>query len=221
MTDLENRVADLERRLAAIEPTVRRQMPLGPRVLTAEEERSRADELKTVVARAVEQIKEAVPPVDRDRQQLVSGQPVPEDRSHTELKPNGQQQDYVVLTPEERAKGFVRPVRTSYRHVGAPPPKNPLRDLTPDEVKRWGSTGYVKFEEYPGEKDICNGRFWMQNQLDAVGHGCGTVTTMSQALAETYARDPKFYGGTFCCGCAKHLPVDEFVWNGTDERVGS
>ncbi len=29
----------------------------------------------------------------------------------------GQQQDYVVLADEERAKGFVRPVRRSYKHL--------------------------------------------------------------------------------------------------------
>lgn len=83
----------------------------------------------------------------------------------------GQQRDYVVLAEEERAKGFIRPVRRSYRHLK-----------------------------------------------------CGTVTTMSQALAETYARDPHFYGGTFCCGCGSHFPVGvdgEFVWDGTDEKVGT
>ena len=35
---------------------------------------------------------------------------------HRELKPNGQQRDYVVLSAEERAKGFVRPVRRTYVH---------------------------------------------------------------------------------------------------------
>jgi hypothetical protein len=53
---------------------------------------------------------------------------------------------------------------------------------------------------------------------------CGTVTTMGTALAETYARDPKFYTGTFCCACRKHFPVGdagEFVWDGTDEKVGT
>jgi hypothetical protein len=98
---------------------------------------------------------------------LVSGAPVPEDYSHTDLKPNGQQKDYLVLTPEERAKGFIRPVRRSYVHK------------------------------------------------------CGVLTTMSQAIAETYARDPKFYSGTFCVGCRKHLPLDEFHWDGTTEVVGS
>ena len=34
---------------------------------------------------------------------------------HRNLKPNGQQQDYVVLAEEERAKGFVRPVRRTYK----------------------------------------------------------------------------------------------------------
>ena len=76
---------------------------------------------------------------------------------------------YLVLSEQERAKGFVRPVRRSYVHTG----------------------------------------------------GCGTLTTMSTDLAETYARDPKFYGGTYCCGCRMHRPVDEFTWDGTTEKVGS
>lgn len=54
---------------------------------------------------------------------------------------------------------------------------------------------------------------------------CGTLTTMSQEIAETYARSPtNFYTGTFCCGCGKHFPVGadgEFVWDGTDEKVGT
>ena len=83
----------------------------------------------------------------------------------------GQQQDYVVLSEEERAKGFVRPVRQSYKHLT-----------------------------------------------------CGTVTTMGLSLAETYARDPRFYSGTFCCGCQGHFRIGEsgqFVWDGTDEKVGT
>jgi hypothetical protein len=53
---------------------------------------------------------------------------------------------------------------------------------------------------------------------------CGSVTTMSQPLAETYARDPYFYSGTFCVGCRGHFPVGddgEFVWDGTSEKVGT
>ena len=50
---------------------------------------------------------------------------------------------------------------------------------------------------------------------------CGSVTTMSTPLAETYARDPKFYGATYCVACSKHLPVTEFVWEGSDEVMGS
>lgn len=81
----------------------------------------------------------------------------------------GQNDCYLILSEEERAKGFVRPVRQSYQHIG----------------------------------------------------GCNTVTTMSLPLAETYARNPKFYGATFCVGCNAHLPVSEFVWDGTNELVGS
>lgn len=50
---------------------------------------------------------------------------------------------------------------------------------------------------------------------------CGVVTTMAQSIAETYARDPSFYDGTFCVGCRVHLPLSEFRWDGTDEVVGS
>ena len=97
---------------------------------------------------------------------LTDGSPVTPD--HRELKENGQQKGYVVLSDEERAKGWVRPYRNKYVH-----------------------------------------------------ETCGTLTTMSQPIAETYARDPKFYGGTFCVGCRGHFPLSEFVWDGTDQKVGS
>lgn len=108
-----------------------------------------------------------------DKTTLTDGSPVtPEHREIiTEGPRKGQQKGYVVLSEEERGKGFARPVRRSYVH----------------------------------EK-------------------CGVVTTMGQALAETYARDPYFYSGTFCCGCGAHFPVGEdgeFVWDGTSEKVGS
>ena len=79
-----------------------------------------------------------------------------------------QHEAYLILSDEERAKGFIRPVRNKYLHTK-----------------------------------------------------CGVVTTMSDKLAETYARDNKFYGATYCTGCEKHLPVEEFLWDGTDEKVGS
>lgn len=91
---------------------------------------------------------------------------------HREIDPaTGLQKAYVVLSAEERAKGFIRPVRRSYVHKK-----------------------------------------------------CGAVTTMGQALAETYARDPAFYNGTFCVGCRAHYPVGadgEFTWDGTTEKVGT
>ena len=110
---------------------------------------------------------------DEPRETLTDGRQIyPDHRNKiTEGPRKGQQQDYVVLAEEERAKGFVRPVRHSYKHLT-----------------------------------------------------CGVVTTMGQTLAETYARDPNFYSGTFCCGCRAHFPVGddgEFVWDGTDERVGT
>lgn len=94
----------------------------------------------------------------RPKVTLTDGSPVTPD--HRELKENGQQKGYVVLSEEERAKGFVRPVRKRYTHIA-----------------------------------------------------CGTVTTMHSSIAETYARDPQFYTGTFCVYCSKHFPLSEFRWD--------
>lgn len=129
-------------------------------------------------------------------------------------EPEGQCEVYLVASEEERAKGYVRPLFHSYLHVGPPGPTHPLRDLTDEERARWAGEKYVKYEEYPPESGAL-GHLWTQERLDAVGKGCGTVTTMAQALAETYARNPRFYGATYCCGCRRHLPVGpqgEFVW---------
>jgi len=93
------------------------------------------------------------------------------------MRADGMQECSLVLSEEERGKGFVRPVRRSYKHLK-----------------------------------------------------CGTVTTMAQAIAETYARDPSFYGGTFCCGCGDHFllregPVQQyralFAWEPDGTPVGS
>jgi hypothetical protein len=50
---------------------------------------------------------------------------------------------------------------------------------------------------------------------------CSGLTTMALSIAETYARNPKFYDGTFCAICKNHFPLNEFHWDGTDEEVGS
>ena len=61
---------------------------------------------------------------------------------------------------------------------------------------------------------------------------CGGVTTMGLAIAETYARDPLFYGGTFCCICGSHFRLREFdkdrgewapafLWTSDGTPVGS
>jgi hypothetical protein len=136
---------------------------------------------------------------------------------------SGQNTAYWVLNEEERKKGWVRPLRRAYIHAGIPAPKTPLIDLTKEEHERYDQFGYIKFEpnpDYP-EKDNILGRYWTQKDLDKVGKGCGTKTTMGLALCETYARDPSYYGSTFCCGCGTHLPVNEFRWAEDGEIVGS
>ncbi len=91
-----------------------------------------------------------------------------------------QNEKYLVLSDAEKAKGFTRPVRSTYVHVGVDG-----HEIDPDNMAKHGRKG----------------------------GGCGAATTMGTSIAETYARDPKFYGSTYCVSCQKHLPVAEFVWN--------
>lgn len=54
---------------------------------------------------------------------------------------------------------------------------------------------------------------------------CGSETTMGLALCETYARDPHYYGATFCCHCREHFRLRiegewQFFWP-DGEPVGS
>lgn len=131
----------------------------------------------------------------------------------------GQHGAYWVLSAEERARGFVRPVRFAYLHVGRKP-KYPLRDLTLEEQERFKPYGYVKYEAYP-EGETLAGMFWTEKTLKS---GCGAETRMSSEIAETYARNVSYYGSTFCVRCRAHFPVGEhgeFVWSDTDERVGT
>jgi len=148
----------------------------------------------------------------------------------------GQHEIYLVLSEEERAKGFIRPLRSSYVHIGKKMSylRYPGIDRMLDESEQKEmQKKYPRPEPYIGILNIndsegkhLGGSYVTQKEFDAwksgklIG-GCGAVTSMGQALSETYARDPKFYGATFCTGCNKHLPVDEFVWDGTDEKVGS
>lgn len=143
-------------------------------------------------------------------------------------KENGQQESYVVLSEEERAKGFVRPVRNSYVHIGRNYNGTDVVVLDepyqPDNGKTYFAT-YVTLRNEAG-KAIGWG-YLTGPQLDEyydnegfVG-GCGTLTEMGRPIAETYAREPSYYGSTFCVGCKKHIDVNEFTWEGTNEKVGS
>lgn len=134
----------------------------------------------------------------------------------TEL-PDGQKVDHWILSEAERAKGFVRPVRESYKHVGVRP-RFPLRDLTEGEKREGAEFGYVSFEAYPESEAPLTGRMWTAAQLVS---GCDTVTSMPRAIAETWARDLAFYGSTFCCGCGKYLPVEEFAWLDDGSKLGT
>ncbi len=140
----------------------------------------------------------------------------PEDPGINKPGLGGQNAAYLILSEEERSKGFVRPVRRSYVHTGEIP-KYPLREPTEEERQNTEGMGYIKVMDYPPEEAPKIKRFFTKKQLN----GCGVLTTMAQSIAETYAREPGFYGATYCCGCKRHLPVSEFVWEDTCEVVGS
>ena len=95
---------------------------------------------------------------DKPKLCTTTGEPVDKVRAE-QTRATGQHKAYIVLCDEERQKGFVKPLRTSYRHKP-----------------------------------------------------CGVTTTMGRALSETYARDPYFYGATFCVACNVHKPLSEFTW---------
>jgi len=48
---------------------------------------------------------------------------------------------------------------------------------------------------------------------------CNTTTTMDNIISATYARDPWFYGSTYCCDCRMHRPLNEFIWEPDGESM--
>ncbi len=134
-----------------------------------------------------------------------------------DTEPTPMAEVYLVLSDEDRAKGYVRPLRRSYVHVGFAGPVYPTAPLTKEQQATYEGADYVAYEAYPEDRHPVMGRFWTQAQLDNIGKGCGAVTTMNEAIAATYARDPSFYGATYCARCQQHLMVGadgEFVWDG-------
>lgn len=139
------------------------------------------------------------------------------DRNDPALKnidSKGMQEKYLTLSPEETAKGFVRPLYTTYKHVGKRP-KYPTRPLTDDEALLFEDAGFIVFEEYPKEARG-TGRFWTRSELES---GCGEVTSIHREIAATYARKPGFYTATYCCECQTHIDLNEFVWVTPDGTV--
>lgn len=41
---------------------------------------------------------------------------------------------------------------------------------------------------------------------------CRQLTKMQIEIAQTFARDPLFYRGTYCTTCQMHRPLAEFTW---------
>lgn len=66
-----------------------------------------------------------------------------------------------------------------------------------------------QYENYP---TVDEGEFEQKPRKTYIHQDCGKATTMSAELAESVARDPTYYGKTFCAECGEHVPVDEVEW---------
>lgn len=142
----------------------------------------------------------------------------------SELAEDGQYKKHIVLSEEERSKGFIRTVRNEYEHKGREFDKTLMNKL--EEPVVHSNKKYTHQVGIRIDGEVKGHRLLQEDeaaQLEETGHvgGCGVVTSMPKSIAETYARDPKFYGSTYCVGCKVYLPVTEFVWKNTDEKVGS
>jgi hypothetical protein len=160
--------------------------------------------------------------------ELASGAPVPEDESHKKINPaTGMQSDYIVLTREERAKGFVKPLRRKYLHTGRLMCGTAMHPYDSDYygagayVVCCGPVGHTGPHGNDGGHTASVATATELDRLRRTGRykGCGTPTSMSQEIAETYARDPRFYNGTFCVHCKKHFPLNEFEWEPDGETM--
>ena len=101
---------DLLERVVALE---KKHATLGPRKETPIDAAECDAEIGKIVDAAAEAFN-----VDRSARVLTDGSTVPEDGSHKEIEPNtGMQKGYIVLSDEERHKGFVRPLRRAYKHT--------------------------------------------------------------------------------------------------------
>jgi len=75
---------------------------------------------------------------------------------------------------------------------------------------------YIVIEESQRQKNLTR-----PLQFSYIHSTCGTVTKISKSIAETFAKNPKFYTHTFCCKCQRHLPLKEFIWSDDDQVLGT
>jgi len=141
----------------------------------------------------------------------------------SDKEPRPQNPVYLVLSDEERARGFVRPYRDAYVHKGRRVCGRFHKIESPLSA---GQVAHVCSMEPGHEGDCTVYSAVTQPELDRLqktGHlrGCDALTTMARPLSETYACNPKFYGSTYCATCRMHRPVNEFVWDADGKQVGS
>lgn len=73
-----------------------------------------------------------------------------------------------------------------------------------------------QFENHP---KIEEGEFEQEPRDTYIHEECGGSTTMKGELPESVARDPSYYGKTFCKTCEEYVPVEEVHWEDGEDWV--
>lgn len=120
------------------------------------------------------------------------------------------------LEQAKREAAEAIPVDRSARELsGGGPVTEDHREIKPESGQQKGYVVLTAAERAKG---------FVRPVRDAYRHlKCRAITTMGRDLAETYARDPTFYSGTFCSTCRGHFPVGpdgEFTWYENDGTEG-
>lgn len=149
--------------------------------------------------------------------------------NHPDLKPDENGVGHIVFSPAQArnlARLLLERADVAEKSWLIPPPDRSQRTMTdesqetPDHREINPVTGMQKGYVVLAEEERRKG--FVRPLRDTYTHKtCGINTTMGRAIAETYARDPGFYSGTFCAGCKAHFPLEQFVWTGTDQIVGT
>lgn len=118
MSDLQQQIDALAARVAQLEAERWSGPPrIGPRPQTGADIEAQTQRIVEAVKASVKTDGPTPPPVDRTKLCTTDGRS-PEAARAGQTNETGQHASYIVLCEDERKRGFVRPYRDSYKHIG-------------------------------------------------------------------------------------------------------